>query len=167
MNLEDFREEIEKATQGIPKKHPEKIASLLKIYPHSITLQCNPNCIDATTDCFLFVFESKIPKDLVDKIRNIDADTSNRKDYFQQLLNKGFIELHTPRKANDEIVVYFDCEIANHFGKLENDMIISKWGIGLIWKHSLFELPLSYGSTVKYSDGDVDNKVLELLLSEI
>ena len=52
-------------------------------------------------------------------------------------------------------------------GKLENDMIISKWGIGLIWKHSLFELPLSYGSTVKYSDGDVDNKVLELLLSEI
>lgn len=165
MNLKDFRKKIEEATQGIPRKHPENIASLFKDYPYSIMLQSNPNYIDSTTDCFLFVFQGKIPDKLVEKIRNFYEDTSTRVDYFHQLLDDGFIELHTSRKANDEVVVYFNDGVPAHFGKLENDLVISKWGIGLIWKHKLFEVPLSYGDTVKYSDGNIDNKVLKRLLS--
>jgi len=167
MNLKDFRKKIEEATQGIPRKHPQNIASLSKDYPHSITLQSNPNYMDSTTDCFLFVFQANIPDELVKKIGKFyeDKDTSNRVDYFLQLLDDGFIELHTLRKANDEVVVYFNDGVPTHFGRLENDLVISKWGIGLIWKHKLFEVPLSYGDAVKYSDGNIDNKVLKRLLS--
>ena len=165
MNLKNFREKIEEATQGIPKKHPENIASLSKYYPHSITLQSNPNCIDPTIDCFLFVFLGKLPDELVEKIGNFYDDTSNCADYFHQLLDDGFIKMHTSRKANDEVVVYFKDGVPTHFGKLENDLIISKWGIGLIWKHKLFEMPQSYGDIARYSDGNIDIGALKRLFS--
>jgi len=165
ISLKNFRKKIEEATQGIPKKHPENIASLLKDYPHSITLQSNPNFIDSTTDCFLFVFQSKIPDELVEKIENLYDDVSNSVNYFHQLLDDGFTELHTSRKANDEVVVYFKDGVPAHFGKFENDLVISKWGIGLIWKHKLFEVPLSYGDIAKYSDGNIDIEALKRLLS--
>lgn len=69
--------------------------------------------------------------------------------------------MHTSRKANDEVVVYFKDGVPTHFGKLKNDLVISKWGIGLIWKHKLFEMPLSYGDTAKYSDGNIDIAALK------
>jgi len=47
-----------------------------------------------------------------------------------------------------------------HFGKIEQDRIISKWGKGLIWEHPVFEVPLSYGHVVKYSNGIVNNEAL-------
>ena len=168
MELIRFRQKLEEATQGIPRKHPQAIASLSKSYPHSISLQCNPNYMDSTSDCFLYVFEQRIHPALVNKIRNIDTETSERPDFFQKLLLRHFIELHASREITDEVVVYFDGEIAKHFGIIiENDMIVSKWGIGLVWKHSVFEVPLSYGDIVKYSNGKVDNEILEELLSEI
>jgi hypothetical protein len=165
MNLKNFRKKIEEATQGNPQKHPENIASLLKYYPHSITLQSNPISRDPTIDCFLFVFQGKLPNELVEKIEKFYDDTSNVADYFHQLLDDEFIEMHTSRKANDEVVVYFKDGVPAHFGRLENDLVISKWGIGLIWKHKLFELPLSYGDTAKYSDGNIDIEALKRLLS--
>lgn len=165
ITLENFRKKLEEATQGIPKKHPENIASLSKDYPHIITLQSNPNCIDPTIDCFLFVFKCKIPDELEKKIINIYDDASNFGAYVHQLLDDGFIEMHTLPKTSDEVVVYFKDGVPVHFGKLENDLVISKWGRCLIWKHKLFEVPLSYGDTAKYSDGNIDIEALKRLLS--
>lgn len=167
MELDDFRKELEKATHGIPRRHPQSIGALLEIYPHSISLQCNPNMMDTKSDCFLFVFEEKLPKELIRKIKGFSQNTSERFDIFQKLLNNGFIEFHTTRKTDDKVIIYFDGEIVTHFGKIENNKIISKWGEGLIWEHPVFEVPLSYGNTVKYSNGKVNNEVLEKLLYDI
>ena len=124
--LKNFRKKIDEATQGIPKKHPENIASLSKYYPHSITLQSNPNYMDPTIDCLLFVFQRKLPNELAEKIGNFYDATSNVADYFHRLLDDEFIEMHTSKKANDEVVVYFKDGVPAHFGRLENDLVISK-----------------------------------------
>ena len=167
IELNDFRKELDLATQGIPRKHPQSITALLEKYPHSISFKCNPNMMDSTSDCFLFVFEEDIPKELIGKIKDYSQNFSERSDVFQKLLDNGFIELHNTRKTDDKVIVYFDKEIVTHFGKIENDKIISKWGVGLIWKHPVFEVPLSYGNAVMYSNGQIDIKVLEKILSDI
>ncbi len=38
LSLKNFRKKIEEATQGIPKKHPENIASLLKANPYRVKI---------------------------------------------------------------------------------------------------------------------------------
>ena len=40
------------------------------------------------------------------------------------MLDDGFIEMHTYRKANDAVVVYFKDGVPAHFGKFENDLVI-------------------------------------------
>jgi hypothetical protein len=165
--LNDFRKELELATQGIPRKHPQLIADLKKKYTHSISLRSNPNMMDPTSDCFLFVFEEYIPEELVGKIRVFSQNSSVRSNVFQNLLDNGFIELHDDRKTDDRIVVYFDKLIVTHFGKIERNKILSKWGAGLIWEHPVFEVPLSYGNAIRYSNGQIDIKVLEKILSAV
>ena len=168
MELNEFRKELEKATQGIPSKHPENIYSLSKDYSYSITVQCNPNFMDATSDCFIYVFKEKIPEELIKKIYKVSQKTpENSRNLLQELLDNGFVELHDTKNIGDTVIVYFDNGIVKHFGKIEKDKIISKWGKGHIWKHIVFEVPISYGNTVKYSNGKIKIEVLETVLNNI
>ncbi len=164
MEINDFRKALEKATQGIPRKHPEAIKSLFREYPHSITLECNPNMMDTKSDCFTYAFKEKIPQNIIDKIYSQEGERSNNNedDRFQELLDNGFISFHDTQKDDDDTILYFENNVVKHFGKIEGDKIISKWGgKGHIWKHAVFEVPFSYGNTVKYSNGQVDIEVLK------
>lgn len=71
--------------------------------------------------------------------------------------------------ANDEngIIIYFDDEkrkndrhIATHGGKKQNQLVISKWGIGHLWKHSVWEVPDTFGHNFKIFQ-DIPNIVAE------
>lgn len=72
------------------------------------------------------------------------------------MLNKKFLSLHEECNNNDRVVVYFNGSEVTHFGLIDGEKIKSKWGSGLIWEHMLFEVPVTYGNTVKFSDGLVD-----------
>jgi len=75
--------------------------------------------------------------------------------------------LHEGRKSDDQIVVYFDNKNKiKHFGKLVEDRVVSKWGRGLVWKHRLFEVPLSYGIRVMYSNGKISENALRKIVFE-
>lgn len=163
MELNEFRKKLQQATQGIPSRHPQCINSLSNDYSHSIIVQGNPNCMDRTTDCFMYVFKQKIPNSLIEKIYYV---SENSKIYFQELLDCGFIELHDTKSTDDTVIVYFDNSVAKHFGKIVNSEIISKWGKGLIWKHPVFEVPISYGNIVKYSNGKINIDILEKILNK-
>ncbi len=164
MELNEFRKKLEQITQGcIPSKHPQCINSLLNEYSHSIIAQGNPNYMDGTTDCFMYVFKQKIPNSLMEKIYYISENSMN---YFQELLDSGFIELHDTKSTDDTVTVYFDNSVAKHFGKIVNGEIISKWGKGLIWKHRVFEVPISYGNIVKYSNGKININILDKILNK-
>ena len=99
MELNDFRKQLDLATQGIPRKHPAKIRALLSEYTHSISVKCNPNMMDTKSDCFLYVFEEYLSEKLIGKIRAFSQKASRKSDVFQELLDNGFIELHDDRKG--------------------------------------------------------------------
>jgi hypothetical protein len=167
MEIDGLRKKLEEATTGIPTRHPERIAALKKVYPHKIAVQGNPNWIDTRTDCFLYVFRDKIAADLVEMFESIVEDNPNLfKRIGERLISEGFINLHEDRSPDDEFVVYFHEKDIKHFGKLVEDRVVSKWGRGLVWKHSLFEVPLSYGKRVMYSMGQINETVLRKVVAE-
>ena len=86
MELNDFRKQLDLVTQGIPRKHPNAIRALSKEYTHSIALRCNPNFMNSTSDCFLFVFEEYVPEQLIEKTRTFSQQASEKSDVFQDLI---------------------------------------------------------------------------------
>lgn len=168
MTLNEFRNKLEQVAKGIPSKHPQRIDSLSKDYSHSIIVQGNPNFMDTTTDCFMYVFKDKLPDKLRETIYKVSENSQdNHRDIFQELLENDFIELHDTKMTEDTVIVYFDNGVAKHFGIIVNGEIISKWGKGLIWKHPVFEVPISYGNIVMYSNGNTNIDVLEKILKKI
>lgn len=164
MDTNEFRHKLDEATQGFPRKHIKRIADLNGLYPHNIRLYGNPNVFD-NDDCFLYVFRDRIPSDLLTIFENLVTDNSDLfEDIGHDLISKGFISLHNDQRGSDTIAVYFAGGAAKHFGRIEGNRIISKWGRGYAWKHDLFEVPLSYGNTVKFSNGEIDEDVFRKIV---
>jgi len=167
MALDELRKKLEEATTGIPTKHPERIAALKKIYPHEVAVQGNPNWIDTRTDCFMYVFRDRIAADFVGTFESLVEDNPDLFEKIgERLVLEGFISLHEDRSPDDQVVVYFHQKHIKHFGKLVEDRVISKWGRGLIWKHRVFEVPISYGTQVKYSEGQINEMVLRKTIAD-
>lgn len=121
--------------------------------------------MDNRIECFKFVFGDKIPKDIWDKITKLPPGKC--KDLIVRSFAEGFLALHDERKDNDEFVVYLKDDIPKHFGKISGDRVESKWGRGPIWKHGLWEVPLTYGDTVKFSTGKMDHSVLRKIIERL
>lgn len=167
MEIHELREKLEEMTKGIPTRHPERIGALKKAYPHEIAAQGNPNWIDTRTDCFLYAFKDKIAADLVGMIESLVEDNPDLFEKIgERLISEGFISLHEDRSPDDQVVVYFQEKHTKHFRKLVDDRVISKWGRGLVWKHRVFEVPISYGTQVMYSAGQIDEAVLRKVIAD-
>lgn len=76
-------------------------------------------------------------------------------DFIHFLLSKNLIA----EKSLDSVVVndfifYFDGDIFRHVGKVLGDgRILSKWGVGLLYDHLMWEVPSGYGQIVRYFEG--------------
>ena len=149
----DLRSKISELTaQTIPTKHKNSIEGLKNKFQHNITLISNPNIIDATGDCFLYVMKMVLGNDDYRKLKEAVQKTKN----FTGLINNGFLSLHEGFNSGDRVVVYFDGGEVTHFGLIDSGKVKSKWGSGLIWKHELYEVPITYGNIVQFSDGLID-----------
>lgn len=148
MEILEFRRMLDEITnRGLPSKHPDLINSLKEKYEHKITLF---SIFGYTTgeDCFKSVFKNEVPENVWRKFENLGP---NSEKFIQELILDGFLDLHSQQKSEDKVVVYFKDNQPKHFGRLDGDMIISKWGKGQTWKHRFWEAPLSYGDEIKFS----------------
>ena len=70
--------------------------------------------------------------------------------FVERLIRKNILqELDDPTKG--DLVVYFDSISVMHIGRLLSESRVeSKWGIGHLYHHGLFEVPERYGSIVRY-----------------
>ena len=173
--IDKFRNELEKATKGHPREHIENITALKENYPHNIVCLNNqesddkliPRIYDSTEDCFVYVFKKFISEQML--ISFIEASKRNQTSNIPLeclLISKGFIDLHRNQTQFDKIIVYFNDKIAKHFAFIENNLIISKWGKGNVWQHELWEVPLSYGNEVMYSNGEIDKIIFNGVVSQ-
>jgi len=69
------------------------------------------------------------------------------------LLDQGLVDEVSPSAARQgDLLFYFDDEGRfTHAGLwVGNQRVVSKWGIGHLYEHGLFELPESYGTNVRF-----------------
>lgn len=162
MNQAEFRKKLgEINNQPSFSQHPKFIDNLRFVYSHNIHINSNPFIFNSTTDCFDFVFGNKIPKDIQNKIKRIgQSNPDSLKKTITNLISKGLIDLHEQQRDEDRVAVYFKDGIPEHFGQIVDNVIMSKWGRGHVWKHGLWEVPHSYGDHVKYSTGEINIDLL-------
>ena len=164
MSLNQLRLELDQATHGFPRKHIQRIEDLKKTYPHHIRHHGNPNIFESD-DCFLYAFRNILPDNLRDDFINlIDKESGALEEICRDLITEGFVSLHDEKRDDDKIVVYFNRDSVKHFGMIDGDRVVSKWGRGYTWKHDLFEVPLSYGYTVKFSNDNIDQDVFRRII---
>ncbi len=165
MDEKQFRDKLDEITKhGYPKKHIDRIASLKKLYPHKISLHGNPYFFEKD-DCFLYAFRDLLPDDLLDAFNKLISDKPELfESICHDLILKELVTLHAEQMDSDRIVVYFLANTLKHFGRIEGDTVLSKWGNGYAWKHGLLEVPLSYGDTVRFSSGVIDQSVFNMVI---
>jgi hypothetical protein len=76
----------------------------------------------------------------------------NWKNHFQRksFNHPQYTKKETNMKKNDLIVYFNEFNEWTHIGKIsKNQKIISKWGSGYVYEHSLWQIPTFYGTTYK------------------
>jgi hypothetical protein len=52
--------------------------------------------------------------------------------------------------TSGDLVVYSLRRKIEHVGLVDDDQVLSKWGVGHLWRHPLFEVPSNYGSSIRH-----------------
>lgn len=73
-------------------------------------------------------------------------------DFTRWLIEQGSLAEVSQAEAQDgDLVFYFSKGIFKHAGLWHpNGRVLSKWGVGHLFDHELFEVPMSYGSEVRF-----------------
>jgi hypothetical protein len=66
-------------------------------------------------------------------------------EFVLRLIERGILA----RDDAGDIVIYFRDRLPMHAGLCIGRRIRSKWGIGNLWEHGLWEVPSSYGDTAE------------------
>ena len=150
MEMDNLRFELFRITEnGDPSSHPRFIEKLRAKIPHTIKVLESLLNINKYT-CIMFALNISTD-DRYDKLalicpKNVFANPS----FVHFLIDKGYL-LPLTKCHRDCLTVYFEEGIVKHIGKSFNDTrIVSKWGTGHLYEHSLFEVPSNMGSDVKY-----------------
>lgn len=73
-------------------------------------------------------------------------------EFVTYLIDKeGLTEISLNQIEGDDIVIYSKDGNITHGGKITEDKRVnSKWGIGNLYNHEVLEVPLKYGSDIRY-----------------
>ena len=127
--------------------HISAIEEIRNVYLHSIYIM--PSAFDEPLEQYNCVMHAL---DLA--ARGFDpCDFKGRfyanTEFLSDMIEKGHIEECNQKNGN--IITWSNNERIMHVGLiLDNDIAISKWGIGHLYKHGLHEIPENYGSQINY-----------------
>ena len=130
-------------------EHAALVAGLKRIYDHSIKVLKEPFSNAHGYNCFMYALGiAALPADVLQVARadNLFPDSS----FLAFLIATRMEEIDKSLAPNGTVVVYFEPPNPKHAGLMKNGHVVSKWGIGLLWRHGLFEVPSSYGLNVRY-----------------
>lgn len=72
--------------------------------------------------------------------------------FIEHLLRQGIVTVRRGIDYScDDVVLYYQGQQMKHAARVvtANGKLVSKWGVGRIYEHDLFEVPSSYGDTIK------------------
>lgn len=134
--------------------HPARIEVLRAEFGHTIRVVDSQFPIDAYT-CVMHSFELIDDPTYEDIASYGLGNTFAGADFIHFLLNQNLLKEKSPDSVViNDFIFYFDDDRFRHVGKvLGGARILSKWGVGLLYDHSIWEVPSSYGQTIHYFDG--------------
>ncbi len=131
---------------------PEKIKNLKNKFLHKIEL-VEEFFIDGLIrnyfNCYAFALKLHDDREIKEILKNNLSEQAIYNSQFIRLLidKKVIIE-----KEEGDIIIYFENGNPSHAGIFikEEEKVLSKWGVGHIWKHNILEVPASYGKKYNF-----------------
>lgn len=148
-----LRKRLQEMTQvDDVSQHPALLHALARECPNTITLLDSVHPIRRYT-CLMHVFDftekAEYAAIATHRLGRIYAAGA----FAHWLLDRGLlVEVTSSDVRNGDLVFYFgDDGRFKHAGlSLANGRVVSKWGIGYLYQHGLFEVPDSYGDKVRF-----------------
>jgi len=154
-----LRTELTRILQGIDlEKHSEQIAELRAAYPNSVEIV---QLADLRVDfnCVMFALEligSVEPPCSV--LGRYHMDTN----FLLYLIQEGYLLL-TDKAKPGALAIYSGNGEIRHVGiVLDGGRIRSKWGVGHIYEHGVWEVPDTFGGEIRYFDAINPDKAFAL-----
>lgn len=143
-----------KSVGGAFERQVGAVAALAASHPHGIRLEEEvPATLEgpAQYTCFMFALGLAPPPAAVQAVMRDPAGQFPGVDFVRSLVVKSRLRPAAPARDGD-VVVYFKGEDPVHAGLLEGGDVVSKWGLGHLWRHACWEVPAAYGDTVRLFD---------------
>ncbi len=139
--------------------HPELIVQAHDTTPHTIKILTGPND-NRRYNCVMFALGIETdPEYFAMAVRcpaEIHADTN----FIQFLVDRSYL-MESESQEPGALIAYLNDDQFRHIGILtENGRVRSKWGVGLLYEHAPFEIPISYGSAFRFFGPMKRNAVL-------
>ena len=125
--------------------HAVRLEELREQFQHSFAmLPFNENCQDCNCVMYAFDFRMEEPSTPFGRFY---ANT----DYLRWIIDQGHLVEALGATADGRLAVYWNGESVKHVGVVRaGGRIASKWGIGFLYEHGAWEVPSTYGDSLRY-----------------
>lgn len=165
--LETLRLCLQEMTEHLPVgEHPAGIEALRADTDHTITIVESEHPIERYT-CGVYSFH------LVENSTYLSVATTGLggtfagAEFIQFVLRSHLlVELEPEAATIGDLVMYFNRTEFKHVGRVAQDQRIqSKWGMGFLYNHEVWEVPAGYGDVVRYFMGTDPDASFELFIT--
>jgi hypothetical protein len=131
-------------------EHPVLIAELARQHPHSVVWKGGHDQ-HPPYNCFQFALGLERSERIYDLL--VEDDRNGRRldlkfgtEFVERLVLKSMIR----ETSAGHLTLYLRDARPRHAGRLVREgVVLSKWGIGHLWEHGLWEVPSSYGGEAR------------------
>jgi hypothetical protein len=139
------------------KEQIQQMAKLALTHPHSVTLHEENVPGSPRFSCYQYSFG------IADvRVRDGPFEFFPGGD-FAEILAQYQLEEIGVEDAEDGDHILYSREQIEHAGRVNSTTILSKWGTGHIWRHSIYEVPTNYGDTVHFYRHFPPQSVIQVL----
>ena len=151
-NLRDLLHKI--TENALVDDQAEQIVALSNVHPHEIEPLDSQHPIGKYT-CVVHAFCLVGDKTYEDVASFGIGRVYAGKEFMEFLLERRLLrELKACEAKANDLVIYFMNGEFRHVGRINaQGKVVSKWGVGGLYAHALFEVPISYGNEVKWYIG--------------
>jgi hypothetical protein len=144
-------------------RHPALLTEVTRVWPNSIRVVGSPHPIGRYT-CLMHVFDFAEKPEYIAIAGGGSRRVFAGANFAQWLIERGLLIAVSRAAAQEgETLFYFREGKFKHAGLWRrNRRVLSKWGVGHLYDHGLFEVPMSYGTDISFYKRQSYKDVFEL-----
>ena len=153
-NCRELRQALREITELPPEQipnHPALVAALGSTCPHGIVVVTDPEVGHLPRQrftCFMHSFRlisAPTAAYLMDEL-----EVQPKSDFVAHLVAHHLSEISAEDAVDGDLVLYSRSQEVMHAGTVRAARVVSKWGVGWLWEHEVFEVPAQYGDKVHF-----------------